>query len=121
MDDLSMRLLRSVLVLVCATVYCSMLSADGVAGELGKAKLSEKPIQLLGGRLTVRMPDGAKIEARTPNIMSAPEAEEHETRVVFDAGEERLVLMVHETFAFAREDFEKEVRDWVTKWNGKSN
>jgi hypothetical protein len=53
--------------------------------------------------------------------MSAPEAEEHETRVVFDAGEERLVLMVHETFAFGREDFEKEVRDWVTKWNGKSN
>jgi hypothetical protein len=119
MADLSMRLLRSVLILVCATVYCSMLSADGVAGELGKAKLSEKPIQVLGGRLTVRMPEGAKIEARTPNIMSAPEAEEHETRVVFDAGEERLVLMVHETFAFAREDTEKEVRDWVTKWNRK--
>jgi len=51
--------------------------------------------------------------------MSAPESEEHETRVVFDAGQERLVLMVNESFAFAGDDFEKEVRDWVTKWKGK--
>jgi hypothetical protein len=82
-------------------IDCSMLSADGVAGELGKAKLSEKPIQVLGGRLTIRMPEGAKIEARTPNIMSAPEAEEHDTvapgtkKLQLAAGERRL-------FAFSK-------------------
>ena len=68
---------------------------------------------------SVRMPQGAKIEARPFDIMSAPESEEHETRVVFDAGQERLVLMVHESFAFAGDEFEKDVRDWVTKWKGK--
>jgi hypothetical protein len=65
------------------------------------------------------MPQGAKIEARPFEIMSAPESEEHETRVVFDSGQERLVLMVHETFAFAGDDFEKDVRDWVSRWKGK--
>jgi hypothetical protein len=65
------------------------------------------------------MPLGAKIEARPFNIMSVPESEEHETRVVFDAGQERLVLMAHESFALAGDNFEKDVRDWVATWKGK--
>ena len=52
-------------------------------------------------------------------IMAAPESAEHETRVVFDAGDERLVLMANEAFAFAGDDFEKEVKEWVARWAGK--
>ncbi len=110
---------RRIFILDCAIAYGFILATNTAAGELGKAKLSEKPIQVLGGRLSVRMPQGAKIEARPFDIMSAPEPEEHETRVVFDAGHERLVLMVHETFAFAGVNFEQDVRDWVARWKGK--
>ena len=112
-------LCRSIFILASAIGYCSVLSASCPAGELGKANLSEKPIEILGGRLSVRMPQGAKTEARLFNIMSAPESEEHETRVVFDEGQERLVLMAHELFAFAGDDFEKDVRGWVANWHGK--
>lgn len=87
--------------------------------EIGKAKLADSPIEVLGGRLTVRVPQGAKVEARLFPIMGAAESEEHETRVVFDAGQERLVLMVNESFAFAGDDFGKNVKEWVTKWKGR--
>ena len=119
MDDFSVNPFRRILIIACTTAYCLVLTANNMAGELGKAKFSEHSIEVLGGRLTVRMPQGAKTEARLFDIMSAPESEEHETHVIFDAGQERLVLMVHECFAFAGNDFEKDVRDWVTKWKGK--
>jgi hypothetical protein len=119
MKDFNVSLFRPIAILVSSTICCCILSTSTLAGELGKAKLSEKSIQVLGGRLTVRMPERARIEARPHDIMSAPETEEHETRVVFDAGQERLAFMVHETFAFVGEDFEKDVRGWVSKWKGK--
>jgi hypothetical protein len=118
MNQCRAGLFRHIFILVSATAY-SILSTATVAGELGKSKLSERTTQVLGGRLSVRMPEGGKVEARPFDIMSAPESEEHETRVVFDAGQERLVLMVNESFAFAGDDFEKDVRDWVAKWKGK--
>ena len=119
MKDFSSSLFRRRFFLTFATAYCCLLSTNTFAGELGKATLSNKPIEVLGGRLMVRMPLGGKTVARSFDIMSAPESEEHETRVVFDAGQERLVLMAHENFAFAGDDFEKDVREWVAKWSGK--
>lgn len=118
-DDFRARVFRRLGILVCTTVYCCVLLPSTFAGELGKARFSDKPIEVLGGRLLVRMPQGARIEARPFPIMSAPESEEDETRVVFDAGPERLVLMAHEALAFAGDDFEKDVRDWVARWKGK--
>ena len=88
-------------------------------GGIGKSKLSEKPVEVLGGRLTIRMPGGSKKEGRPSLIMAAQQPEEHETRVIFDAGHERLVLMAHESFALAGDDFEKDVKEWVAKWTGK--
>jgi hypothetical protein len=91
----------------------------GTTQVIAKSKLAKKPLGVLGGRLSVRMPEGAKIEARPFAIMAAPESEAHETRVIFESGQERLVLMVHECFALARDDFEKDVKDLVAKWTGK--
>ena len=119
MDDFRVGLFRRIFILACAIAYCWILSTNSLAGELRKATLSDKPIEVLGGRLMVRMPLGAKTERRPFDVMSAPEPEEHETRVIFDSGQERLVLMAHENFAFADDDVEKDVRDWVTKWKGK--
>jgi hypothetical protein len=119
MKDFGLRTFRRLFILVCVVAYGCILATTTAAGELGKAKLSDKPIEVLGGRLTVRMPQRAKVQARPNDIMSAPESEEHETRVVYDAGQERLVLMVQESFVFAGDDFEKDVRDWVAKWKGK--
>ena len=91
------------------------ITTDGI----GKAILAESPVEVLGDRLTVRMPQGARVEARPFPIMGAAESEEHETRAVFDAGQERLALMVHECLAFAGDDLEKDVREWVAKWRAK--
>jgi len=91
----------------------------GAAGGIGKAKLAENPVNVLGGRLTVRMPRGARVEPRPFPIMAAPESEQHETRVLFDVGEEQLSLMAEESFAFAGDDLVKDVKGWVAKWKGK--
>lgn len=113
------RMSRWFCVMAClASVGALPSMAVQEQGGLGKAKLAEQPISVLGGRLWVRVPQGAEARARPHEIMSAPESEERETRVVFDAGPERLVLMVHETFAFAGGDLEKDVREWTAKWRG---
>ncbi|MGO8690550.1 MAG: hypothetical protein ACLQLG_13085 [Thermoguttaceae bacterium] len=83
--------------------------------RLREAKLAEKATEVLGGRLTVRLPSGAHAEPRPHSIMAAPEPEDHETRIIFDAGPERLVLLAKETFAFAGEDLEIDVREWLAK------
>ena len=103
--------------IACGLVWSSDRTATAASpknrGRIGEAKLAENPIEVLGGRLTVRVPQGAKLQARPHSIMGAAESEQHETRVTFDAGQERMVLMVHETFALAGDDFEKGVRKWV--------
>ncbi len=91
----------------------------GTTQGIGTSKLAGKPTEVLGGRLTVRLPDGARVEARPFDIMSAPESEEHETRVMFDAGQERLVLLAHECFALAGDDLFEDVSKWVAQWKGK--
>jgi hypothetical protein len=75
-------------VIPCVALSCCAFSANNPAGELGKARLSQKPVEVLGGRLLVRLPLGARKEARPFDIMSAPESEEHEARVVIDADQE---------------------------------
>jgi hypothetical protein len=56
-------------------------------------------LSLLADRLTLRMPKGARIEARPHSIMAADQPNEQETRVMLDAGDERLVVMTYEVFA----------------------
>lgn len=96
----------------------ALLAADPPAakGEIGKRLLSEKPTDLLRGRLQIRVPEGARVEARPVDIMSAPESEDDETRVIVDAGAERLVVMVHELFGVASDDLERDVRATIAQW-----
>jgi hypothetical protein len=80
-----------------------------LAGALGRLEPSTA-IDLLGGRLVVTMPSGAKAESRGHGIMSADAPAENETRVVLDAGEERLVVMANDLFATAGDDFASSVK-----------
>lgn len=90
--------------------------------ELGKLKPGKTPTDLLGGRLQITMPEKARVEARGRSIMAAPEAVSEETRVVLDAGKERLVLMTWELFARSGGDLSKAVQADVANWGaqGKS-
>ncbi|WP_437797514.1 hypothetical protein [Sorangium sp. So ce693] len=73
--------------------------------------LGKRPAtSLLSGRLAVRLPEGARIEARARSVMAAAEPDEDETRVVLDAGDERFVIMAYELFALGGKDPEGGVR-----------
>jgi len=96
-------LARSLLVLVALAPSLSF--AAGPAGRLGALEPGTASTDLLAGRLSIRMPAGARVEPRRASIMSAPAADEDETRVMLDAGPERLVLLVSELFALAPDDF----------------
>lgn len=100
-------------------VLALLLPTTALAGELGKLGLDKKPIELLGGRLTMQMPAGSRIEARRASIMAAPEAAQHETRVVLEKGSEKLVVMSFEFFALAGADFEQQVRKELGQLKGK--
>jgi hypothetical protein len=78
--------------------------------------LDEKPVDLLGGRLTLRAPKGARVEARRAGIMAAPESADDETRVVWEDGKSKLVVMTYELFETAGDDFEKQVQALVAEW-----
>jgi len=95
----------------------TMLLAGVAQGqELGKLSPGKVATDLLGDRLRIRMPKNAKVEARGRSIMAALEAATEETRVVLNAGKERLVLMAWEMFALAGGDLAKAVRADIATW-----
>lgn len=77
--------------------------ADDAASPLARLELSEK-MEALGGRVLLRLPDGARDEARQSSIMGAPESSDGESRFVITAGDDRMVVMVWELFALAPDD-----------------
>src|SRR5271155_5506472 len=85
------------------------------ADELCKLPLDDKT-ELLKGRLVVDMPRGAKTEARGFGIMSAPQPDEGETRVVVSDGKEKLVLMATDLHAFVGDDFSYNVSRLLLRW-----
>jgi hypothetical protein len=97
----------------CTSILFTALLAVGLiamptnAGELAKLKPGSKTTSLLAGRLTVKVPDQAKAIARRASIMAAEEATEEETRIVIDAGKERLVIMTWELFSLKGSGFSK--------------
>jgi hypothetical protein len=105
----SLRFL-TVLVLALFGTGIATLAAPGPPQDL----LSEK-IVLLGSRLIVSMPAGSCLEPRGHDIMGAPEPPEDESRVVWQKGAEKLVLMAYELHAYAGKDFAGNVRRLLQK------
>jgi hypothetical protein len=73
-------------------------------------------VDLINKRLTIEMPKGSKIEGRGYDIMSAPEPDTKETRVVFDDGKKRLVLIAEEIFKTAGKKFEEKAIETLRTW-----
>ena len=95
--------MRCVSVLITVLIFAMPVDA----GELAKLKPGSKTTSLLAGRLTVKVPGQAKVIARRASIMAAEEATEEETRIVIDAGPERLVIMTWELFSLKGDGFSK--------------
>lgn len=100
--------LASVLALVLVMMPAMAVAATGALAALKV----EAATDLLAGRLRLKLPKGARIEARGHSLMAAPESAQHETRVVIDASSgsgsalkrERMVVMSYELFATAGPD-----------------
>ena len=90
--------------LVCSLLAGGVAAGPAAAGKLGTLALEEKPTALLGGRIEARLPAGARIEARQANVASANPLTEEETRVVVDAGGERMMILAYELFARSTAD-----------------
>jgi hypothetical protein len=87
------------------------------AEKTEKIVLGSQTAALLAGRISVRLPEGMRIEPRQPSIMGAPEAGEDESRAVLDANGSRFVLMARELYASRGPDLRKAVEaavrnDW---------
>jgi hypothetical protein len=85
-------------------------------GQVGTKALMGTPLSLLGDRLTVRPPEGAREEPREGSVMGAPEPSETETRVFYEADGEKLVLMAWEELRLAGERFDAAVHHVVESW-----
>ena len=72
---------------------------------------------LLNKRIAISMPKGAKAEARGHSIMGAPESNESETRIVFQDGEKKMVVMAWELFKSAGANYTEEVPKALKEWS----
>jgi hypothetical protein len=113
---------------VTALALVALVVAAGNASPLKKplvdkplAELSETTTPLLGGRLTVRLPVGAKIEARGHGIMSAGESSVAETRAMMDLEGARWVLFAQELYLLAGTDPVADAAKLISKWPEVSN
>lgn len=83
---------------------------------LASRALTANPVKVLGGRVLVRVPERARVEARRESVTAAAESDQHETRIIADSGDERLVILASEMFALAGDDLAADVRAVVAAW-----
>jgi hypothetical protein len=81
-------------------------AAPGTCGGLAGKPLG-KPLDLLSGRLSMAPLEGAKLLPRGRSIMAADAPVDAETRVYYEKGGKKLVVLVAETFAKAGKDLAK--------------
>jgi hypothetical protein len=98
--------MRALLAAACLLTPSAWAQKPPIA--LGKA-----PTPLLGGRLSARLPEKAKLQARQVSIMAAPESNEVETRAVLDAEGARFVIMTYELVQTGGPKFEEVARQSI--------
>ena len=80
---------------------CGKIAVNGPLGER---------VPALAGKLTLRSLAGGTVLARSHDLMSAPIPDERETRVFYEAGDDKLVVFVQELFATTAPSFEAGAR-----------
>jgi hypothetical protein len=115
-------------VLLFATYLCTvplMLGSDG----LRPPQPSDPTKDLLGGRLTIRLPGSVQTTGVWSDIMGPAPADTEISRIQLDAGPQRMVILAYELFARAGNNFEDVVRAKeaaaptkmrVEEWKGQS-
>lgn len=88
-------------------LFLTVTEITPAADDLAQLRVSATKTDVLDGRLLVSLPDRAKSRPMQHGIMSAPESDSEQTRIVIDAGQQRMVLMVYELFARAGTDLEE--------------
>jgi hypothetical protein len=89
-----------------AVFFLLATALSQAADDLAQLRVSATRAEVLAGRLVLSVPDQAESHVLQHGIMSAPESDYEQTRIVIDAGEQRMVLMVYEPFACAGPDLE---------------
>lgn len=86
--------------LLYLTVFLLSYSELGHAQDsLAQLRISTRKTEVLAGRLILSLPEQAKSHPVQHGIMAAPEADSEQTRIMIDARDQRMVLMVYELFA----------------------
>lgn len=93
---------------------CLLCLSSFAHAKLDGTKLSQE-ISLIGGRLVAQFPAKAKDVPRTPSIMAAAHTAVEETRVLYDDGPIRFVVMAYEAFARS-EDLPADVKTLIKSW-----
>jgi hypothetical protein len=86
-----------------------MKASDG----LGELTVSQAKTDVLAGRLTISVPNGARSATAPRSIMAAAQSQAKETRIIIDAGKQRIALIVTELFAHEGGDFVGEAREEI--------
>jgi hypothetical protein len=100
--------------MLCVAVCAGSLSwappARSDDASVLAALTPDTSIDILDGRASILAPERTQIIPREHSVMSAPEADARETRLVIDAGSARVVVMAWELLALAPEDLAASVR-----------
>jgi len=83
------------------------------ANSLAEMKIPSTKTAVLAGRLSLSVPNQAKSGPMQHGIMAAAESDSEQTRIVIDAGQQRMVLMVYERFTRVGTDLEGPARKWI--------
>src|SRR4030095_4635439 len=79
-------------------------------GEFRGLPQCSRPPEFLRDRVSLRLPTGAREEPMVQSVMHAPESREDQSRIVIDAGAERLIIMVYELYTLTGDDFAASLR-----------
>ncbi len=83
---------------------------------LGDLPLAEAAVEILDGRLRLRLPERAAIDPKDPrSTLAKPRTDE--TRILVDVAQERLEIRAHERFALAGTNFAAAVTAAVGEWS----
>ena len=96
--------MRNVALSILVAVASLQPVSWAAGGELGSLAQSPQPTEVLAGRVSLRLPTGAREEPLVQSVMHAPESREDQSRIVIDAGAERLIIMVYELYALTGDD-----------------
>lgn len=92
--------------LLLTVFFLGYSQLERAQNNLAQLKVTTTKTDVLAGRLKLSVPNQAMSRPMQRGIMAAPESDSEQTRIMIDAGEQRMVLMAYEPFARVRADLD---------------